>query len=191
MKSKNGNGNSQSKVDPIRTRDSFEAVYLDPQKVHLRYQGENLTFTDEEGNSYPRVTLRRCFPLSGQTVDILVRTPESDEEQGGEIGILRDCSQLDETSQEAISRELQLHYFVPQIKQVLSIKEEFGFLYWNVITDRGSKEFIMRDSIVSSTRMISPGRWLIIDINQTRFEIHDLDRLDRHSQELIKRSLLL
>jgi hypothetical protein len=171
--------------------DLFEVVYLDPQSVHLEYQGENMTFTDEKGTFYPRVTLRRCFPLSSENVDILVRIPESEEDRGRELGILRDCWQLDPVSQESIARELKLFYFVPQIQPVLKIKEEFGFLYWTVMTDRGEKEFIMRDNIVSSTRQISPRRWLLIDINQARYEIHDLDLLDTHSQELVKRYLLL
>jgi hypothetical protein len=171
--------------------DSFEAVYLDPKRVHLEHQGENLTFTDEKGTFFPRVTLRRCFPLSSENVDILVRIPESEEDRSRELGILRDCGELDAISQESIVRELKLFYFVPQIKQVQKIKEEFGFLYWTVMTDRGQKEFIIRDNIVSSTRQISPHRWLLIDINQARYEIQDLDLLDAHSQDLVKRSLLL
>jgi hypothetical protein len=178
-------------VDENRLPDTFEAVYLDPLCVHFEYEGENLTYTDEKGSFYPRVTLRRCFPLSSENVDILVRIPESEEDRSRELGILHDCSELDPISQEAILRELKLYYFVPQIQRIHNIKEEFGFLYWTVSTDRGEKEFIIRDNIVSSTRQISAQRWLLIDINQARYEIHNLDQLDQHSQDLVKRSLLL
>lgn len=170
---------------------SFEPVYLNSQNIHLRYEGENLTFTAADGTFYPRVILRRCFPLSHEEQMILVRVPDSDEERGFEVGILRDLEHLDPITQEAIANELKAYYFVPVIHQVENIKEEFGFLYWTALTDRGMKEFILRDNIVSSTRQISANRWLLIDINQARYEIHDLTLLDLHSQELIKRYLLL
>ena len=170
---------------------SFEPVYLDPEIVHLEYEGENLTFSMGEGFYLPRVTLRRCFPLSHDETLVLVKVPESEENRGYEVGILRDLDKLDETSQAAIARELRFYYFVPVIQRIENIKEEFGFQYWTVQTDRGIKEFVLRDNIVSSTRQVAPRRWLLIDINQARYEIHDLERLEKHSQDMIKRYLLL
>jgi Domain of unknown function (DUF1854) len=84
-----------------------------------------------------------------------------------------------------------LFYFVPGIQRIVSIREEFGFLYWSVETDRGAKEFIMRDSVIGSVRKISEGRYLLIDINQTRYQVSDLDALDERSQALLRRYLLL
>jgi hypothetical protein len=49
----------------------------------------------------------------------------------------------------------------------------------------------MRDSIIGQVRQVGPGRWLIIDINQTRYEIHNFEQLDELSQDLIERYLLL
>jgi hypothetical protein len=49
----------------------------------------------------------------------------------------------------------------------------------------------MRDSLMNSTRQISRVRWLIIDINQTRYEINDLEKLDEHSRQLLEKNLLL
>lgn len=112
-------------------------------------------------------------------------------ERGSEIGILKDLNDMDPDSCEAVERELSLHYFVPIVRKINSIRDEFGFLYWSVDTDRGSKNFIMRDSIIGSTRRVSEGRWLIIDINQTRYEIRDFESLDPRSQDFLQRYLLL
>lgn len=172
-------------------KDSFESNILDVRLINFSYDGENLTFTDRDGTYYPRVTLRRCFPLSSDSTYIAVRSFEQDSERTFEIGMVENVFDLDECSQEAVLRELQLHYVVPMILRINSIREEFGFLYWSVETDRGSKEFIMRDSVVNSTRRISKSRWLIIDINQTRYEIHNQDQLDINSQNLLQRYLLL
>lgn len=172
-------------------QESFAIVYLDPHSICFEYMGENLTLTLADGTCYPRVTLRRCFPLSAKRTNIIVRIPESETQMEYELGMIEDVEELDSGSQEAVARELQLHYFVPTIQRILTIREEFGFLYWQVETDRGPKEFVMRDSIIGSVRQVSPNRWLVIDINQTRYEVRDITVLDNHSQELLRRNLLL
>ncbi len=177
--------------DAVVLHESFETVYLDAKHIAFHYEGENLTFTDESGVFYPRVTLRRAFPLSAGNQNILVRTPDGEMERGKEIGILPDAADLAEESRVDVFRELRQHYFVPVIQRIEKIHDEFGFLYWTVDTDRGQKEFISREDVVRSARRISDTRWLVIDINQTRYEIHDLTALDETSQNLLKRYLLL
>jgi hypothetical protein len=171
--------------------EAYDLVYLQPDLVRFGYEGENLTFIDADGTYYSRVTLRRCFPLSAQNTSIMVCAPGVEMERGSEIGILKDLEGMQPESREAVLRELDLHYFVPVVKKIHNIREEFGFLYWSVDTDRGKKDFIMRDSVIGSTRKVSDGRWLIIDINQTRYEIRDFQSLDAHSQNLLSRFLLL
>jgi hypothetical protein len=171
--------------------ETFEIVPIKSQEVRFHYDGENLTFTDSDGIFYPCVSLRRCFPLSAEDTNILARVPDTEDSRGHEIGIIEDVEELETGSREAVLRELSLYYFVPQIERIWSIREEFGFLYWSVETNRGRKDFIMRDSITSSVRKVSEGRWLIIDINQTRYEVHHYNSLDSHSQKLLRRYLLL
>ena len=180
-------------MEPVveEKKESFEAVYLNSQNIHFHRDGENLAFRMDSDKEYPRVTLRRCFPLSGDRVFLVVRTPETEMDRSSEIGIVNDFQSLDPDSQVAVMSELTNHYFVPVIQQIISIREEFGFFYWEVITDRGEKEFIMRDNIVHSTRSISKNRWLIIDINNARYEIRDDGSLDRNSKKLLVKYLLL
>ncbi len=178
-------------ADPPPPHESFEIVYLDPRSIRFAYDGENLTFTDRDGTFYPRVTLRRGFPLSAKDTHILVRTPDEEMNRGRELGIIPDVNELDPESRKAVLRELSQFYFVPGIQRILTIREEFGFLHWSVETDRGAKEFIMRDSVIGSVRKISEGRYLLIDINQTRYEVSNLEALDEHSQALLRRYLLL
>ncbi len=170
---------------------NFETNYLDPLQIKFRVEGENLTLALADGSYYPRVTLRRCFPFSTNGMYITIRTPDTEKERGVEIGILNRIEDLDPQSFGALNEELKLHYFVPVIKKVLSVKEEYGFINWKVITDRGEKEFIMRDNVISTTRQISDNRWLLIDINQARYELNMDDSLDDKSRALFVRHLLL
>ena len=175
----------------VTVHESFSIVYLDPTAMCFEYIGENLTLTMADGTYYPRVTLRRCFPLSAKRTNIIVRIPEAENQMEHELGLIAELEELEPGSQEAVLRELQLHYLVPTIQRIQTIREEFGFLYWQVETDRGSKEFVMRDSVIGSVRQISPNRWLMIDINQTRYEVRDITVLDARSQELLRLNLLL
>jgi hypothetical protein len=187
--------NITTPVIPVETADeveqSFEPIYLDPAQVNFHYDGENLTLTLPDGTYYPRVTLRRCFPFSTNGMYVTVRTPDTEKDRGTEIGIINGIDKLNPESHEALSGELKLHYFVPVIKKVYKVKEEYGFISWKVLTDRGDKEFTMRDNVISTTRQISPTRWLLIDINQARYEINDDGTLDDHSRALMIRHLLL
>ena len=170
---------------------SFEAVYLDPTRVQFRYAGENLTLTLDDGSYYPRVSLRRCFPFSKRGMYVTVKIPDTEKERGKEIGIVNGAEQMDAESLAALSNELKLHYFVPVIKKINKIKEEYGFMYWTVLTDRGEKDFVMRDNVITTARQISPTRWLLIDINQARYEINDDAGLDAKSRALMVKHLLL
>ena len=169
----------------------FEAVYLDPTRINFHYEGENLTLTMPDGTYYPRVTLRRCFPFSTNGMYITVRTPDTEKDRGMEIGIINGIERLNPESLEALRGELKLHYFVPVIKKVYKVKEEYGFINWMVLTDRGDKEFTMRDNVIATTRQISPTRWLLIDINQARYELNDDGSLDERSRSMLFKHLLL
>jgi hypothetical protein len=171
--------------------ESFEPVYLESDKLTFRNENDRLSLTLADGTYYSRVTLRRCFPFSTTDVFVTVMTPSTELERSHEIGIVTGIDTMDATSREALNEELKLHYFVPHIQAIFKIKEEYGFQYWTALTDRGEKEFILRDNIVSSARQIGPNRWLLIDINQARYEINDDCTLDKHSQKLMAKYLLL
>lgn len=171
--------------------ESFQTNYLNPRELMFSYEGQNLTLQMGD-NCYPQVSLRRSFPLSARNTYIVVRVPDAEHtERFNELGVIADCREMDEGSLAAVSQELDLFYLVPMIRSIKTIREEFGFLYWDVETDRGPKEFTMRDSLIGQVRQVGPGRWLIIDINQTRFEIRDFEQLDEKSRNLLSQFLLL
>jgi hypothetical protein len=178
---------------------AFEVVYLQPTEICFERKGDTLSLTlngdhgSEDGVHYPRVTLRSCFPVSEEAKFISVRSASKDlpSGDGTEIGIIKNLEDLKPSDRDAVIAELNLHYFVPKIQQVHEIKEELGFLYWTVDTDKGRQEFVMRNSVIRYAREVSPGHWLIIDVNQSRYEIPDIAALDESSQKLLQRYLYL
>lgn len=173
---------------------AFQLVYLHPENVRFERRGDTLGLILDQGDGaearyYPRVALRSCFPVSGDEVYLSVR--DAGDEEQPEIGIIEDWTQLAEGDRQAVAAELGLHYFVPQIKRVISVKDELGFLYWVVDTDKGRKEFVMRNSVIRYTREVAPGHMLLIDVNEARYEIPNVGALDPASQKLVRRSLFL
>lgn len=169
---------------------AFEVVYLRPDEVHFERQGDTLSLmVTQQGLTtvYPRVILRPCFPVSDRSAYLSVR--DASAERQPEIGIIEDWTQLSDADRAAIETELALYYFVPRITRIREIKEELGFLYWTVDTDKGPQEFVMRNSIVRSTRQVGPGHWLLIDVNDARHEIPDVAALDSRSQKLLAQYL--
>ncbi|MHB0858347.1 MAG: DUF1854 domain-containing protein [Anaerolineae bacterium] len=173
---------------------AFETVFLEPEEAHFCRTGDTLSLDLPDGRHFARVVLRCCFPVWNEKVFLSVRDAGEREafcDEQEEIGILRDWTTLPAEDRQAVAQELGLHYFVPQIVRILSIREEFGFLYWSVETDKGPKDFIMRDSIVTYVREVAPNHLLIIDMNQARYEITDTTVLDSRSKKLMRRFLYL
>lgn len=167
----------------------LEPAYLDPQRLHFEREGDTLSLTVAGAVYFPRVSLRSCFPVSDKYGYLTVHDASFEEQP--EIGIVADWTQLTGVDREAVAQELGMHYFVPQIQQVFKIREEMGFLYWLVHTDRGTREFTMRHNVIRCVREISPGHWLLIDVNESRYEITNVDALDRRSSRLVRQFLYL
>ena len=168
---------------------SYELIHLVPEQLHFSRTGDTLSLQMTDGTRYSRVALRSCFPVAKGSHYLSVRDANTEDQD--EIGIIDDWFALQEDDRKAVAAELGLYYFVPLIQRVEAVKEEFGFLYWTVGTSRGTRQFVMRNSIVHYAREVAPGRWLLIDVNQARWEIPNLDTLDSQSQKLVRRFLYL
>lgn len=122
---------------------------------------------------YPRVAVHRCFPFSDPSRYISIREPDND---GREIGLILDLKDLSEETQSILEEQMALRYFTPHILQIRDIKEEYGYSYWEVVTDKGVCRFTVRMG-AGSVYPIGPNRYLVNDLDGNRFEIPDLYRL--------------
>ena len=162
---------------------SFELRILDPKQMRVfRHAGiPRLTLRDDR--SWHKVAVARAFPLSDP--DHYLGFLDG---AGKDIGLLYDPSQLDPESRQIVDEELDKRYFVPVVKRVLTIKEEFGTIYWSVETDRGQKEIIVRN-LRDNLQELSASRVIITDVDGNRFEFVDVSKLDNKSQGVILRNL--
>lgn len=134
---------------------------------------------------YPRVQVVRMFPFSDPNLYISIRTPD---ENSKEIGIIEDMKKVSAETAAMLSEQLNLRYFTPIITKIINIKDEYGYAYFDVLTDRGACRFTINMGGHAVVHL-SETRILISDIDENRFEIPDITRLS--AKELKKLDLFL
>ena len=148
----------------------------------------SLEIINDEGEkeSFERVVVLRSFPVTNPDEFLSVREPDSGKRgRGKEIGMIRRISDFDEAARALILEELNRRYFTPQIKRIFSVKDKFGYLYWEAETTAGHVTFVMNNPF-SNIRVLEDGRILINDIDGNVFEIHDPAGLDTASFKKIE-----
>jgi hypothetical protein len=145
--------------------------YLKPEECRFSLTDGGFLSLTLNTETYPVVFAYRAFPLSFGDMYISIR-----DEKDKEIGIIRDLAEFPCDQQELIRLELERRYFTPVITSVIKMKEEFGYIYWEVNTDRGMRRFTTRGSH-DSILPISEHRLLIMDVGGNRFEIEDFRTL--------------
>ena len=161
-------------IDAPQASLDIELKFLDPQKITVRKIGDELVMTVED-RSYLQVEVRRAFPLSRK--NLYVTFFDMNE---GEIGMLRDVRLMPMEMRQLVERELDQRYFTAHIRRVKSCKEEFGLFRLDVETDKGRREFYLRN-LRDNILRLHPNRIILTDIYGNRFEIRDVGRLDPRS----------
>lgn len=162
-----------------QTDDGGELEYLDVRRLHFAKRGDALMLTVEDDRSYLKVRAVRAFPLSELSEFVGL----TDAIAGKEIGMLRHLRDLDPTARSLVQQEIDKRYFIPKIRKIIEAKKEFGAVYWDVDTDRGNRQFILR-GVRDSIHEIEAGRYLINDVDGNRFEVPQLGDLDTRSQTI-------
>ena len=188
------------KADKIETEENLlekerVSVALTPQNaVFKRSEGglislDLTTKTDEEPESvefFERIVIFRCFPITNPNEFLSVREPDSKKMgRGKEIGMIRHMSEFPEDQQGLFLEELDRRYFSPEIIKINSVKDKFGYMYWDAETDAGSMTFILNNPF-SNIRTLEDGRVFIHDMDGNSFQIKDYSKLDANSLRKIE-----
>jgi hypothetical protein len=151
-----------------------------PDELTLFYEPEGTArLTVGNDRTYLKVGVAHAAPLSraGRYVSLL-------NGKGEEIVMLPDLDLLPAASREVVERELERRYLTSTIRRLLLLKQEFGVTYWEVETDRGVRDFVVRD-LQENCVWLSETHLLLIDVDGSRFEIPDRVLLDERSQQFL------
>lgn len=158
-----------------------EALKRESEEVlQMRFlTSENAEFCRTDGGflslkladkAYDRVGVYLTFPLTNPEEFISIR--ETDE-KAKEIGIIQHLKDMKKDVQEMIKEQVRLRYFMPVIRRVMDVKDEYGYAYWHVMTDFGACRFTTHmggDAVIN----IGGARYQITDIDGNRYELPDL-----------------
>ena len=126
---------------------------------------------------------RRLFPASGLRKYITLLDDDLKEK-----AIIRDIDNLDEESRKAIEGCLEEYYMIPKITAMISVTEKFGVITWVCVTDRGTRSFNIK-SRTSDIKLLYDGRVLVRDSNDNRYEIDNINELDKKSRQILHNEL--
>ena len=127
-----------------------------------------------------RVLLHRDFPFDHPWSYISVLSTDN-----VELAFIKSVDLFDDEDKALIVRELERKYYTPSIKKILSVKDRFGFSYWDVETESGKVTFTLQDTFKSISRA-GENKLFFSDVDGNRFVIENIEALDRKSHKKIE-----
>lgn len=161
----------------------MERIYID--KDMARFTRKDLTLVDMElsdGRRFENLEPHRLFPVSVRDKYITLL-----DESGVEQAVIRDINTLPKDQREIIEDCLAEYYLIPKILRILDCQERFDGLTLFTETDRGPANIEIR--ILLKGFRLDGIRVLVRDINDNRYEIPDINRLDNFSRQILGRYL--
>ena len=166
---------------------SRKTVRENPNSVQITK--DNATFLMKNGFLFmscpkdaepQRVLLHRDFPFDHPWSYISVLSTDN-----MELAFLQNVDLFEGEERELIVRELERKYYTPSIKKILSVKDRFGFSYWDVETESGKVTFTLQDTFKSISRA-GDNKLFFSDVDGNRFVIENIEALDRKSHKKIE-----
>jgi hypothetical protein len=148
----------------------------------IRISENDKIFVDVEfynGEKFTEVELHRMFPITG--LDKYIALMDS---EGNEIAVIRNVDDLSPDSRKVVKNCLKEYYMMPRINQFIEMSERFKIWMWTAETDKGTCTFEIRNHL-TAIKPLYDGRVLIKDANDNRYEIPDVNKLDKRSQQMI------
>lgn len=154
--------------------------YIEGSEV--KFTENDKIFVDAEfytGEKFTELELHRMFPITGLTKYIALLDKE-----GNEIAVIRNIEDLMPESKKVVESCLREYYMIPRITRFIKMSEKFKIWMWTAETDKGICTFEIRNHI-TAIKPLYDGRVLIKDANDNRYEIPNVNDLDKKSLSMI------
>ena len=162
-----------------KTTEMKQRLFISGDDKITQYENNLVTLTLADGTVFEPLEPRRLFPVNRADEYITLLDSENKE-----VGIIRAITDLDKDSRQVVRNSLDDFYLVPHITRIVSISEKYGTLHWCVDTDRGIKEFDIRNRN-TDIRVYDDGRVRVRDSDDNRYVVEDFRNLDAHSKKLL------
>ncbi len=162
----------------------MERIFID--KDMATFTRRDITQVDValgDGRSLEKLEPRRLFPVSDKTRYISLL-----DESGMEQAVIRDLSTLPSEQQKLIEDCLTEYYLIPKISRIVDCRERYDGITLYTETDHGPANIEIR-ILNQGLKMGNAFRALIRDVNDNRYEIPNVTKLDKHSRQILARYL--
>jgi hypothetical protein len=159
--------------------------WLDPRDTQLRLDEHScleVTLGDEVRGGVFAV---RALPATWPDHFISLRYADA-EGQDHEIGMVRELADWPGEARGLLAEALARRYFIRVITAIERIELEYGLLTFRVETDHGPAQFTMRSSH-SQALDFGPAGKLLLDVDDNRYLVPDVEGLPRRQQTLFRR----
>ena len=148
-------------------------------QLHRNAFGQ-LVFRDSEGREHVNVELARAFPISAPLDGISML-----DQNGREVAWIPRLEDLSREIRRLLEEELRSREFMPEIKSIRGVSGYATPCTWQVETDRGDTEFVLKAE--EDIRRLSTSALLIVDSRGIQFLIRDPRKLDKASRRILDR----
>jgi hypothetical protein len=162
--------------------------FLDPAAITFETKPHGfLGARTADGTVYEKVKCRTLFPHTVPEAYITVAAKK--DKKWEELGILARLDRLAGSQQELVRKDLEFHYFSPEILDVKKITSKYGINQWDTDTDRGHKTFFVHDSR-ESIIVRETGLMVITDLDKCQYHISDYRELPAKALVELEQALL-
>ena len=151
-------------------------IYVTKKNEITLCENNLVTLKTESGETFEKLEPRRLFPVSHADIYITLLN-----EEGVEVALIKSISELSADSAKVVRASLDDYYLVPHITRIISTEEKYGTLRWCVETDRGIKNFDIRNRN-HDVKVFKDGKVRVRDSDDNRYVIDDYNKLDSHSK---------
>ncbi len=154
--------------------------YIEGPEIKLT-QNDKI-FVDAEfytGEKFTELELHRMFPITGLNKYISLI-----DHDGNEMAVIRNIEDLMPESKAVVESCLNEYYMIPKITKFIKMSTKFKIWMWTAETDKGICTFEIRNHL-TAIKPLYDGRVLIKDANDNRYEIPDVNKLDKKSIKMI------
>lgn len=168
---------NEYKIDEFAI-DTLRILNVNELKFTRRDSG--YLYLDYQGNSYEEISLTRLQPFFCLDTYISVSFRNNDEEWI-EIGVIKDLKEMSEEQKQLCTDYLSFRYYIPIITKVYSIRDNrMGYLFVDAETTAGRKKIAVNDWW-TNFRINSSGILTVTDSDGNKYQIPDLDKIDKKS----------
>lgn len=143
-----------------------------------------LVFTGADGVPHEGVTPVRAFPIGAPGEGLSLVSAE-----GRELAWVPRLAELPAPQRSLVEEELASREFTPEIKRLTKVSTFSTPSTWDVETDRGATQFVLKGEEDIRRLPGTRAALLIASSHGIVFKVPDMLALDRHSKRLLERFL--